>query len=810
MRRKFTALLIGIGLVALVAGLALWGASSALAEEGSPATPQATPAPMHPAYALLDANGQPVAQSGQPADLVRTCGQCHDTAFITSHATHKKAESIPGFEGMTQSCYLCHGTQPNNKARQEALSSGDAAWADSAVLLGTGILEKTDQGWQWNPDAFDAEGKLKPEYVTLHRPTNANCAQCHGVVHTDKNTPLVIEDLGTENWVTRTTGQVVSPQRIADSGMNIAGKENLTFAFDVHAERGVQCVDCHTSANGPSARRAETMPGYLTFEPRHPDPGEFLKRPDHTLTKTRCESCHDAEAAHKDWLPYLDLHMANVSCETCHVPQLYAPALESVDRTVVLPDGSTGKLTYRGLDEGVPAEAPADAAAHEALTVAHRVSGFVPAIIKEKDGKLAPVNLVTTFKWVYEKDGKTYTVSDADLKKAWMPNGQYAPEIIQALDANGDGQLSPDELVLDTQDKVDLIAGRLSALGLSNPHIVAEVAEYPIHHSVVDSRYALRDCRACHGKDSRILAAVELAPKAPAGAQPVSLLSDNGQVVAQDGQLVYRPEKTADLYLAGRDAIGWIDLIGLLLFFGTLLGVTGHGALRAYFAKKYPHHHHGPTKREYLYTAAERFWHWLQMAAIVTLLIVGLIIHKPDWFGGLSFRGMVFIHTVAGWILVINFILAIYYFLSIGYITQFIPKPKNFIQRALLQAQFYIRGIFLGEPHPFKKSYWDKLNPMQRMAYFGLLFGLLPIQMVTGVWLWAARIWPQAATLFGPTTLTWVAGIHTLDAWLIAAFVVGHVYLTTTGASVFEYIKAMITGWEEVEVEEAEAETEAA
>jgi hypothetical protein len=104
MQRKFISLLLFTALVAVMAaGIAL-GVRQALAEGGP--TPEVTPSPMHPTYALLDADGNPVVQSGKPADLTKTCGQCHDTAFITSHATHQKAEKIAGFEGMTASCYL--------------------------------------------------------------------------------------------------------------------------------------------------------------------------------------------------------------------------------------------------------------------------------------------------------------------------------------------------------------------------------------------------------------------------------------------------------------------------------------------------------------------------------------------------------------------------------------------------------------------------------------------------------------------------------------------------------------------------------
>ena len=48
-------------------------------------------------------------------------------------------------------------------------------------------------------------------------------------------------------------------------------------------------------------------------------------------------------------------------------------------------------------------------------------------------------------------------------------------------------------------------------------------------------------------------------------------------------------------------------------------------------------------------------------------------------------------------------------------------------------------------------------------------------------------------------SLVWVAVAHTLGAFLITAFFFVHVYLTTTGHTVFAHIKAMITGWEEIE-----------
>jgi thiosulfate reductase cytochrome b subunit len=77
---------------------------------------------------------------------------------------------------------------------------------------------------------------------------------------------------------------------------------------------------------------------------------------------------------------------------------------------------------------------------------------------------------------------------------------------------------------------------------------------------------------------------------------------------------------------------------------------------------------------------------------------------------------------------------------------------------------------------------------------------LLPLQVLTGLLMWGAQKWPQLTNWLGG--LPFLAPLHTLVAWIFAAFIVGHVYLTTTGVTPLESIRGMITGWEEVEVHE--------
>jgi len=65
--------------------------------------------------------------------------------------------------------------------------------------------------------------------------------------------------------------------------------------------------------------------------------------------------------------------------------------------------------------------------------------------------------------------------------------------------------------------------------------------------------------------------------------------------------------------------------------------------------------------------------------------------------------------------------------------------------------------------------------------------------------MWGVQRWPQASSLLGG--LPFLAPFHSLIAWLFASFIVAHVYLTTTGVTVFDDIRAMVTGYEQVEVE---------
>ncbi len=196
-------------------------------------------------------------------------------------------------------------------------------------------------------------------------------------------------------------------------------------------------------------------------------------------------------------------------------------------------------------------------------------------------------------------------------------------------------------------------------------------------------------------------------------------------------------------------------------------------------------------RKVFIYKRFERFWHWTQAALIIAMGVTGLEIHGTIHLFG--FEKAASYHNRLAWALVVLIVFAIFWHFTTGEWKQYIPTTRGL--RAMVD--YYTRGIFANEPHPLKKTELSKLNPLQRLAYLGLKLIIIPLQVVSGfLYLYFARWAPNP--ILGHDVGR-IALIHTFGAFLLLAFLIGHVYLTTTGQTVFSNLKAMITGWEELE-----------
>jgi thiosulfate reductase cytochrome b subunit len=196
----------------------------------------------------------------------------------------------------------------------------------------------------------------------------------------------------------------------------------------------------------------------------------------------------------------------------------------------------------------------------------------------------------------------------------------------------------------------------------------------------------------------------------------------------------------------------------------------------------------------YVYKGFERFWHWAQAGLIFFLAFTGFEVHGTFTF--LGFEQAVVYHRFAAWLLLILIAFAAFWHLTTNEWRQYIPTTR--MLRA--QAEYYVVGLFRGAPHPTRKTVVSKLNPLQKLTYLLLKVLIVPLVVLSGL-LYMFFRYPQRSGMeaLNVEGLQTIAALHVAGAFLLVVFVVGHVYLTTTGRTLTSNLRAMVTGFEELD-----------
>lgn len=195
-----------------------------------------------------------------------------------------------------------------------------------------------------------------------------------------------------------------------------------------------------------------------------------------------------------------------------------------------------------------------------------------------------------------------------------------------------------------------------------------------------------------------------------------------------------------------------------------------------------------------VYKRFERFWHWSQAALIIGLMLTGFEIHSSyQWLG---FETAVNAHIVMALALIVLWLFAIFWHFTTGEWRQYIPTTE----KLAAMARYYALGMFKDEEKPYKKSLSAKHNPLQRLAYLAFKLLISPVIWVSGMLYLLYPYWPQLG--LGWLSLAPVAIVHTAAAFAMLVFFIAHVYLAFTGKPFYEYVHAMITGYEELDDEE--------
>jgi len=204
-------------------------------------------------------------------------------------------------------------------------------------------------------------------------------------------------------------------------------------------------------------------------------------------------------------------------------------------------------------------------------------------------------------------------------------------------------------------------------------------------------------------------------------------------------------------------------------------------------------------KKLYLHPLPVRIWHWINAVSFVVLIVTGLQIRYRDILGLMKFRDAVDVHNFFGFLIIFNFFLWLVYYIFTGKIKIYIPplSLKKFVAGCIRQARYYGYGIFLGEENPHHSSPDNKFNPMQQIAYLAIMVILIPLQLWSGLLLWDIKGFASWIDMSGGIKI--VDTVHVFLFLFFTSFLFVHVYLATLGHTVTAHIKAMFTGYEEVE-----------
>jgi len=198
-------------------------------------------------------------------------------------------------------------------------------------------------------------------------------------------------------------------------------------------------------------------------------------------------------------------------------------------------------------------------------------------------------------------------------------------------------------------------------------------------------------------------------------------------------------------------------------------------------------------KSLYLFPLWVRLWHWINALLFITLIVSGASLHFAGSSGWLKFDTAMWVHNTAGILLTLAWLL----FVIGNWVTDngkhYRIQFNGIIGRIIQQSVYYAVGIFRGDTPPFKMSMAMKFNTLQQLTYISVIYGLMPLLMISGwLFLFASDL---PAQILGMGSIWVIAMVHLVVAYLLVLFLFSHIYIITTGDTIFSHLRAMLTGW---------------
>ncbi|KAA0258907.1 Ni/Fe-hydrogenase, b-type cytochrome subunit [Deferribacter autotrophicus] len=206
----------------------------------------------------------------------------------------------------------------------------------------------------------------------------------------------------------------------------------------------------------------------------------------------------------------------------------------------------------------------------------------------------------------------------------------------------------------------------------------------------------------------------------------------------------------------------------------------------------------------YVWEAPVRISHWLNFLCIITLSITGYYIHNPfihasDIIETTYIMGMMrYLHYLVGVIFAFSVMLRLFWLFVGNRYASWHSFSNPFRKEDRKTFFAYIKYYtFLEKNPPHTLGH----NPVALVAYI-VLFNLFILQIITGFALWAqadpnSTLYALTSWVFSIASNQWVRFFHYLMMFLIAGFVINHLY----SAILFDFktqsgeISSIFSGW---------------
>lgn len=476
-----------------------------------------------------------------PQEITQACLTCHNEAAKQVHKTIHWTWKHFNKKGEVQDAYEEHKSK---------FGKGGLTFNNFCIAISSNEPKCTTchAGYGWKDSSFD-----------FTKEENVDCLVCHDSTGLYKKADGVggvpvmetVNKDGTKTPVDfkKIVANVAKPQIANCASCHFMGGGGdavkhgdldssllkASRSLDVHLSKdgaGFTCQRCHTTENHQIAGRSYSTPA---FEER------TTLNEDDMASRITCESCHTA-APHKAGHKAND-HTDKVSCQACHIPAFAREKATEMawDWSVAgkLKDGKPysvknefGTYDYSSLKGSFDWQ-------KNVTPVYHWYSGSMDyLLLTDKVEDISkPIEITKIIGDASDPDARIMPFKEHKGKQPFDPVNKtfVAPHLFGKDDAS----------YWKNFDWNKAIAAGQKSLGLpySGEYIFVDtVYYYPTTHMVAPKENSV-SCVSCHNRDS-LLKGI-------------------------DG-----------VWIPGRDYVGWVDMLGWVLVFGSLAGVLVHAALR--------------------------------------------------------------------------------------------------------------------------------------------------------------------------------------------------------------------------------------